>query len=228
MYDLAENEGRYDGSCWFSVKPELKEKNPLINLPYVIDGENVISQTNACFSYLGRKLNLWGNTDQEIIAVEQLLCELMDLRNSMTKFAYSSVDSSTELLDEVTSKNGFFQKFELWLGRGVNAGQSGTFLVGDHATAPDFHLYEMLYQYTSLASYKGRNNLLEAFPRLANFFASFAALPANRKYLESNIGSPSPNLLPFNQKMAQFGATPSGDSWTVGMNYDFNSFTGIY
>ena len=36
-YDLLDKpEGGFDASAWFSKKPELKEKHPLINLPYII------------------------------------------------------------------------------------------------------------------------------------------------------------------------------------------------
>eukprot|EP01006_Ploeotia_vitrea_P017488 TRINITY_DN48642_c0_g1_i2.p1 TRINITY_DN48642_c0_g1~~TRINITY_DN48642_c0_g1_i2.p1 ORF type:complete len:182 (-),score=5.35 TRINITY_DN48642_c0_g1_i2:49-594(-) len=95
MYDLTETDGKFDANCWFSKKVELKEKNALINLPYVIDGDLLITQSNACFSYLGRKLNLWGNNEEEIIRCEELLCELMDIRNNMIKYAYTP-NSTTE------------------------------------------------------------------------------------------------------------------------------------
>ena len=36
-YDLLDKpEGGYDASAWFDKKPALKEKQPLINLPYII------------------------------------------------------------------------------------------------------------------------------------------------------------------------------------------------
>mmetsp|Transcript_3299 Transcript_3299/g.3262 ORF Transcript_3299/g.3262 Transcript_3299/m.3262 type:complete len:263 (+) Transcript_3299:68-856(+) len=228
MYDLIEKDGKYDGSCWFSVKPELKARNPFINLPYVIDGDNIITQTNACFAYLGRRLDLWGNTDKEVTEVEQILCEIMDIRNDMVKYAYSPNDTHQELLNQITGKNGSFQKLELWLENSVKQGHSGTFLVGNHATAPDFHLYEMIYQYTFLANCKGRSNILETFPRLSFFYESFAALPENQRYLQSNIGRVNPTLIPLNQKNASFGAQPSGDVWIPGMEYDFNTYTGLY
>jgi len=41
----------------------LKVKNPLINLPYLTDGADasiVVTQSNACLQYLGRKLQLYG------------------------------------------------------------------------------------------------------------------------------------------------------------------------
>ena len=53
-------------------------------------------QTNACFSYLGRKLDLWGQTPQEHSYCEQLLCEVYDLRNKMTGFAYGPDGSKKE------------------------------------------------------------------------------------------------------------------------------------
>jgi glutathione S-transferase len=212
----------------------LKKKNPFINLPYVVDGDVVVSQTNACLSYLGRKFNLWGFNEAEIIQVEQMLCEIMDLRNDMTKFAYDSSDThdivtaASSLLNAVAGKNGYLQKFELSLANEVSLGRSGTFLVGDHATAPDFHLWEMLYQYSHLAAFQGLPSPLEQFPHLKNYFDSFRALPANQAYLSSNIGQVFPSLLPFNQKMARFAAVPSGGPWVHNMAYDFNTFVGAY
>lgn len=76
-YDCAIKEGGgFDASSWFSVKPEFKAKNPFINLPYVQDGEVLVTQSNACLSYLARKLGLWGNNPAEEIECEQLLCEV--------------------------------------------------------------------------------------------------------------------------------------------------------
>ena len=35
-----------DGDAWFKVrKPELLAKNPLANLPYLVDGDKVVCQT---------------------------------------------------------------------------------------------------------------------------------------------------------------------------------------
>ena len=44
-----------------------------MNLPYLIDGDNVVAQTNAILSYLGRKYNLNGKTETEIIKNDQVL-----------------------------------------------------------------------------------------------------------------------------------------------------------
>ena len=39
-------------------KPVLKQKNSLINLPYLIDGDLVVTQSNSVLLYLGKKLGI--------------------------------------------------------------------------------------------------------------------------------------------------------------------------
>ena len=39
-------------------KPELAKLNSCINLPYIIDGEQVVTQSNTCMLYLGQKLSI--------------------------------------------------------------------------------------------------------------------------------------------------------------------------
>lgn len=226
-YDLKENtEGGWDASQWFNYKPTLKAINPLVNLPYVKDGEKVISQSNACFMYLGRKLNMLGSTPDQNEQCEQLLCELMDLRNKMTGLVYSascSKDTVTNLLNDVTGKTGILQKLELCLQNEKAQGRSGCFLVGDKVTAPDFHCFEMLEQYIALASYYEQPAPLAAFPALATFLVEFRARPENAKYFASKLYK-----LPFNNKGATFGAMPSGSSWVRGSEYDYGDMSGIY
>ena len=66
-YDVTVKEGGgWDFSDWHNEKPALKAKNPLMNLPYVVDGDVVIAQTNACFLYLGRKCKMLGTNELEL------------------------------------------------------------------------------------------------------------------------------------------------------------------
>ena len=89
LYNVTEKDatagdgGGWDTSSWFGPKASLREKNPLLNLPYVRDGDALITQSNACMVYLGDKLGLMGDTAQDRIEIEQLLCECMDLRNAV-------------------------------------------------------------------------------------------------------------------------------------------------
>lgn len=256
MYDLVQREdGSFDASSWISAKPALKARNPLMNLPYIIDGEHVISQSNACLVYLGRRLDLWGRDLEEMCDCEQLLCELMDLRNIMTDFCYASrefdADAATKIIQNVQGAKGILQKLELWLDKNATAAasaaetaesegtgaddkktdevaehHSGAFLVGNHATAPDFHLYELLVQYSALNDFLSLPPFLSAFPKLDNFKHCFEALPGNARYLNSKLGAK--NSIPFNNKTARFGADVSGGVWVKGTAYDFHSYTGIF
>jgi glutathione S-transferase len=236
MYNtILKEDGSFCREEWTCTKPALKEQNPLMNLPYIIDGDKVIAQTNACFAYLGRRLGMWGSTEDEHIECEQLLCEIMDLRNYMIRFAYGADFSEAQgaaLLNNVRCPAGIFPKLELWLEREVTKrGHSGTFLVGDSATAPDFHLHEMLIQYDRVAMYTPEaGDLLADFPRLQHFKSTFEQLPAYQRYLSSRIGCIAPFSLPFNAKMAGFGGdcSNSPQRWSSSCCTEFHSYSGIY
>ena len=72
---------------WASHKAELLKVNPFANLPFVKDGDRVITQSNACMSYLGAKFGLLGDGEQRAL-VEQCLCQVMDLRNDAVALFY--------------------------------------------------------------------------------------------------------------------------------------------
>ena len=63
---------------------------PLANLPYLVDGEKCICQTNAIFLYLGEKLGLNGKTEAQKLRTSELLCEIYDVRNGMIDLSYPS------------------------------------------------------------------------------------------------------------------------------------------
>ena len=237
--------GEFDCNEWFNAKKGLKEENPLINLPYIKVGDVVVSQTNACFLYLGnyfhisfsldniniyififylgRKLNMLGSNESELIECEQLLCEIMDIRNSMVQFAYGTAKDKDTASTFVQSNNGNFGKLELWLQRQIKLGKSdGTtnlFLVGSSATAPDFHLFEMLVQFHCVGTHYSLPSFFEHFPLLHTFYDLFQRLPQNQKYFNSKLVK-----LPFNNKMAKFGATVSNEPWDFTKPYDKTLF----
>lgn len=122
-----------------------------MNLPYILDGDRVISQSNSCAAYLGRKFGMLGSTEDELIKCEEFLCEVMDVRNNMVKFAYGPACNAETAAACIKAMWNSLNKIELHLMAKVAAGDSSTFLVGESATAPDFFLYEMLLQGTVLA-----------------------------------------------------------------------------
>ena len=78
-----------DGDTWFKGrKPQLLEMNPLANLPYFVDGDKCVCQTNAIFLYIGEKYGLGGSTPDEKLSNTQLLDEIYDVRNTMIDTVY--------------------------------------------------------------------------------------------------------------------------------------------
>ena len=79
----------------------------------------LVTQSNACLSYLGRRLDLFGRNTAEHTKCDELLCELMDLRNRMVAFAYPAstppanapVDAAA-LLEVAAGRTSSFQKLE--------------------------------------------------------------------------------------------------------------------
>ena len=69
---------------WFSGdKAEAQKTNALANLPIIYDTDGtVVTQSNAVYYYIGAKLGLNGDTPSEASRVDQILCEVMDLRNA--------------------------------------------------------------------------------------------------------------------------------------------------
>jgi hypothetical protein len=204
-------------------------------LPYIKDGDKIISQSTACFLYLGRKYNMNGKNEEELIQVEELLSEVYDLRNKLVGFCYDRHSSGNSAVsdedrcklvisDIINADNGIFQKLELVLTRQLSRGRDGSFLVGDSATGPDFHLWECLDHTCDVSHYYSLPNPLLGFPLLRRFKSQFAALPQNAYYLSTPLAT-----LPHNAKVAKsFGATPSGDKWVQGMKYDFANVGGVY
>jgi len=225
------NDGTYNKDSWMKVaKPLLVKKHPLINLPFLMDGEMVVSQTNACLSYLGRRLGLWGHTFKEEVECEELLCEVMDLRDAMVNFAYGSEGEMSEAATALMSRMGqsSFTKLNGHFCRLKSGGMSGSFLVGDHATAPDFHLWMMLHQFNVLAQCFGLPSPTDEngeFKCLARFFNSFKALSNNARYLASGLHT----QMPFNSKYARWGsALPDGSTHVSGSPSQEVNFDGLY
>ncbi len=232
LYDCFENEaGEFDRSAWAKEKPALKARNPLMNLPYVIDNETgvVVTQSNACMSFLGRKLDLWGKSEADVIMCEQLLCEAMDIRNTTIAFAYGRSNLSVEeFLKNVMNPGGSFDKLNSILelkyaGRDAHS-TDPVFFVGNSATAPDFHIWEMMDQIIGISDFYNKECPFTG-TKLSAFHMGFRALPENQRYLSSQLYT-----LPANNISAMvYGATPSGGKWEMGeQDHFWKGRSGVY
>jgi glutathione S-transferase len=252
LYQCVENAAgdEFDRSAWFSQKETLKEENPLINLPYIRIGTKgkLITQSTACFMALGRVLNLVGDTDSDLSDVEQLVGEAMDLRNSIVRFAYSCDPPLPQWLHSTTKATGntTFSKLELWLRHKYSANEwsnpaQPVFFVGERASTPDFHIWELLDQLVGMYAYNARQQsgsvpeptamveeLFQEAPALKAFYLSFKNLPQNERYFQS----PLHRLLPANNVSAKgYGATLSGEPWcfqTSKHNMPYSGLSGKY
>ena len=218
----------YDGSEWTeNDKIKLKNRNSLINLPYIelIDANDnniVISQSNACLSYLGRKFNMFGNNEIEETQCEQLLLETHDLRNIITSFAYThfkNKDLEHKVAKDVFTKSfqnnneGKIQKFEHWFDAKINDNKS--FLLTDISSA-DFNLFDVLDFYIEFLKHynftkeKDNKKILAnaGYPCLNNYYNHFINLPKMKKYFNSIFYT-----LPYTNKSANFGSGIKGNKW---------------
>jgi glutathione S-transferase len=226
---LNENNLSYDGSEWHEKdKIELKKRNSLINLPYIelinSQGDDMlISQSNACLSFLGRKFGMFGKNEDEVSKCEQLLLETNDLRSVITSFAYThfkntdlEIEAAKEVFIRVFQKNnaGKIQKFENWMQK--NNDNKNYFLINNDITIPDFNLFDILDFYIEFLKYynfvrdKNHKNIFNelGYPNISKFYNSFIQLPKMKKYFNSIFYK-----LPYTNKSAKFGSGINGDTW---------------
>jgi glutathione S-transferase len=222
LYDATEKaEHEWDKNSYLNDKAWLlDEYNPLINLPFLVDCSNdrVIVQSGAIFCYLGRELNMLGTNSLEQSVCEELLCEIMDIRNHMVRFAYrqgtGNDKDEAELVVKIISNS--YAKLEAYLRRKneqidnddftQGSGKPICYLVGDHYSAPDFHLFEMLDQFDGLVEYYELDPVLlgrSHFPLLAGYKIAFESLPEISVYRKSAMSK-----VPFNSPYARFGSDP--------------------
>ncbi len=226
----------YDGSEWHEKdKIKLKKKNSLINLPYIelnnSKGEPIlISQSNACLTYMGKKLDMFGKNELEVSKCEQLLFETNDLRNVITSFAYTHFKNknleklaANEVFMKAFQNNnaGKIQKFENWFNN--NEDQTNHFLINDKITIPDFNLFDILDFYIEFLKYynfvndKDNKNIFNelGYPCISKFYNHFIELPKMQKYLNSIFYK-----LPYTNKSARFGSGVKGDTWDHNIQID--------
>mmetsp|Transcript_33300 Transcript_33300/g.61049 ORF Transcript_33300/g.61049 Transcript_33300/m.61049 type:complete len:262 (+) Transcript_33300:62-847(+) len=199
-----EGETRWASKEWEkTVKPALRDINPFVNLPYVLNrttGE-VVSQSNAVYLYLGRLFGLNGLTMQEQIANEQVLFQSYSLWLEVVDLVYpfkmnKDVDAFHASLDSHLKKHlpAYYEKFENWLRRTGTA-----FFCGDRPCTADFHVWEMLDQHQEMANRYQKPSPLRGFDKLKVYYDTMRSLPKLQPYFNS-----SDARLPVNNKMAFF------------------------
>jgi len=170
---------------WFGKdKVELIKKNACINLPYIIDGDEVITQSNSCLVHLGRKLAI--DSDADFMYNHQVLDQVMDLRNDLMKVVYPFGDAKTKAEFPAVAKAHLEGSCKTNLTK-LNGFCKGVYMSGSATPrSGDFHIFEMLDQHAHIANSLGMPNPMEGLPKLAALHAAFKADPKLAKYFESD------------------------------------------
>jgi len=177
----------YDKTCWFGVKESLGFDFP--NLPYLIDGDVKMTQTQAILRYIARKYGLVGNTDEEQIRVDMVQAEWADFMSQFTGMCYSP--------DFAAKKDGYLtgvlptklKRLSDFLG-------DRPYFAGSNVTFVDFLMYEALDQHKMLEPTCLQNSKnLEGFVERIAKQEKIAAFLKSPKYIN----------YPLNNKMASFG-----------------------
>lgn len=197
-----ENKMYSDFGVWMGDKTELKKLDPLINLPFVKDGDQVISQSNACQLFLAKKLaiGIKNLSDFEECTMFSYLCEVLDVRNNIIDLVYPFRTVCRDEAEHKTKTLTFCKegcKASYGKLESVMEKSGGPFLMGEEISAPDFHLWEMIDQLELMAPTVGAPSPVADFPKLAAFYAHVRALPKLEKYFASDMYK-----LPVNNKLA--------------------------
>merc|ERR1711924_88616 len=172
---------------WFGGdKPGLAERNAAINLPYIINGDEVVTQSNTCLLYLGQKLGI--DTPENFIHNHMVLDQVMDLRNDLMKVVYPFGAVKTKEEFPEAAKNHMagsattnFKKLE-----GIC---KGPYMCGDAPQSGDFHVFEMLDQHFSICEMtEGCAGGIDAaaFPKLKALYDAMKADGALAYYFSSD------------------------------------------
>jgi len=170
-------------AAWFGGdKPKLAEQNSMINLPYIVDGDAVITQSNSCLLHLGQKLGV--DKPEHFIQNHQVLDQVMDLRNDLMKIVYpfGAVKTKEEFpaaaAKHMDGAKGHFTKLEGFC--------KGKYMCGDAPQSGDFHVFEMIDQHMSICDKTSIEPFIDAFPKLKALHAAMKAEPTMSSYFAAD------------------------------------------
>uniref|UniRef100_A0A3P9IUP1 glutathione transferase n=1 Tax=Oryzias latipes TaxID=8090 RepID=A0A3P9IUP1_ORYLA len=175
----------YDKSGWFSVKFKLGLDFP--NLPYLVDGDKKIVQSNAIQRYLARKNKLCGETEEEKIRLDILENVVMDFRMSFIRMCYTDYENlKPEYLKTLPD---VLKQFSDFLG-------NRKWFAGDRLTFGDFIMYDVLDQNRIFLP-----TCLDAFKNLKDFLDRFESLERISAFMKSGRYIRTP----IHNRMAKWG-----------------------
>ncbi|KAM4797212.1 glutathione S-transferase Mu 4-like [Rhinophrynus dorsalis] len=175
----------YDKSQWLDEKEKLGLDFP--NLPYLLDGDVKLTQSNTILRYIARKNGLCGKSEKEKINVSLIENQAMDFRMGLVSIAYNPQFE--------TLKGPYLQKLPVALTRLSHFLGDRHWFAGGEITFVDFLMYDVLDQHRMLEP-----TCFQEFKNLQDFLTRFEALPAIASYMKS----PRFMKTPLNNRMASW------------------------
>ena len=173
---------------WKKTRAILNTDFP--NLPYLIDGDNVITETDAIFVSIclnNNRIDFLGSTNEERILIAQLMGIMRDGRTNFFKIIFTPDISEETVRSEFSSKVLYiYEKLAKRLG-------SNNFLTGK-LTMVDFFFagaLDILYVLDS-------DFYFQKIPTLKTYLENFKKLPELKDYLASDIVKNSTVIPPGN------------------------------
>jgi glutathione S-transferase len=168
-YDFGAAEGA--DNHWGTQKSKLGLAFP--NLPWFIDGNVKLTQSNAILRHIGRKHNLYGSNVDEASEIDMLIDTATDIQTAITKVVFDpDFDNLVVKLPETLEPK--LQQLSDYIG-------DKKFLLGDSVTIADFPIYVNLEWNSKLDE-----KYLEKFPKLDNYLKNVQSDPKIKAYLNSD------------------------------------------
>uniref|UniRef100_A0A8C5P8R6 glutathione transferase n=1 Tax=Leptobrachium leishanense TaxID=445787 RepID=A0A8C5P8R6_9ANUR len=169
-YHMTGEAPNFDLSQWLDEKETLGLDFP--NLPYLIDGDVKLTQSNTILRYIASKHGMCGETEKEKIYASMLENQTMDFRTELASLAYNPQFE--------TLKGPYLEKLPVAFKRISKFLGGRQWFVGDKITFVDFVVYEVLDQHRMLEP-----TCLQNFQNLQDFITRFEALPSIVAYMKS-------------------------------------------
>lgn len=189
----------FDRTMWLNDKFNLGLDFP--NLPYYIDGDVKLTQSQAILRHLARKHGLDGKTEAEKARVDMAVSQLTDNHMDFVRLVYNP--EFAQLKDAYVNGDpakGFRVSMADKLKLLTSFLGDRKFVAGDYVTYADFVFFEYLEGQSFFKS-----DLLKDYPVLEEYHKRIRAVEGVDKYFKS----PNAITFPFNGAPAYFGGAYS-------------------
>nr|XP_060629235.1 glutathione S-transferase Mu 1-like isoform X2 [Anolis sagrei ordinatus] len=144
-----------------------------LKLPYLIDGDRKLTQSNAILRYLARKHKMCGETEEEIIRMDILEYQVVDFATDLATLCYSP-DFEKLKPEYIKQLPGKLKRFSQFLG-------DRKWFLGNKITYVDFLAYDILDLHQMF-----QPKCLDQFKNLKDFLDHFEALEKISAYMKSS------------------------------------------